>query len=85
MEPIIRPELPSDHQAIKHIHRLAFAGECEARLVRKLRTRSDLDSHLSLIAERKDQVVGHILFSPVWFTPPTKSISIFISSGGSAT
>lgn len=76
MEPTIRPELPSDHQAIDLIHRQAFAGESEVQLVRKLRTRPDFDSRLSLIAERKGQPLGHILFSPVWLIPSTKSISI---------
>jgi putative acetyltransferase len=59
----IRPALPGDEQAIQLLHRQAFGGDAEARLVALLRERGK--DALSLVAQRAEQVVGQILFSPV--------------------
>ena len=45
------------------MHRDAFAGDVEARLVDLLRARGRVV--VSLVALEDDQVVGHVLFSPV--------------------
>ncbi len=58
---IVRPETPGDHEAVRHVNRLAFGQEDEARLVDALRDGGFL--RVSLVAERKGRVVGHILFS----------------------
>jgi len=58
----IRPEDPADHNAVRALHRCAFEGEGEARLVDLLREQSW--PVVSLVAEDAGQVVGHILFSP---------------------
>lgn len=57
----IRKELPEDIIAVDSINRLAFAGDAEMRLVQELRLNGDL--LLSMVAEIKDVVVGHIAFS----------------------
>jgi putative acetyltransferase len=57
----IRPETNADHKAIRHVNRLAFGQDDEARLVDALRDGGYL--RVSLVAERAGQVVGHILFS----------------------
>ena len=60
---IIRPEKPEDHEGIRDINMKAFETEAEANLVEALRKSG---VHLiSLVAEEKGTLVGHILFSPV--------------------
>src|SRR5262249_42921261 len=61
MSIIIRPETNADHEAIRHVNRLAFGQDDEARLVDALREGGFV--RLSLVAEQGGQVVGHILFS----------------------
>ena len=61
MSIIIRPESTADHDAIRHVNRLAFGQDDEARLVDALRDGGFL--RVSLVAEQAGQVVGHILFS----------------------
>ncbi len=63
----IREEGPDDSQAIRHVHRQAFDGDLEARLVDKLRDADHVV--LSLVAVAGDRVVGHVLFSPVTVEP----------------
>jgi putative acetyltransferase len=58
---IVRPEVPADEDAIRHVNTLAFGQDDEARLVDVLR--KDGYVRLSLVAERAGTVVGHILFS----------------------
>lgn len=60
---LIRPEQPADYPAVRQVNLLAFDGEPEANLVEALRR--DADPVISLVAEDKGEVVGHIMFSPV--------------------
>src|SRR5438270_5207172 len=57
----IRPETASDHEVIRHVNRLAFGQDDEARLVDALREGGFV--RVSLVAERAGRIVGHILFS----------------------
>jgi putative acetyltransferase len=57
----IRPERPSDVEAIGGVHRLAFGREAEAQLIDALRDAGEM--RVSLVAEAEGVVVGHILFS----------------------
>ena len=59
----VRREIPEDTAAIRHVNEQAFGGKCEADIIEALRRRRSLT--LSLVAIQADQVVGHILFSPV--------------------
>lgn len=61
MSIIVRPESMADGDAIRHVNRIAFGQDDEARLVDALRERGFV--RVALVAEQAGQVVGHILFS----------------------
>jgi putative acetyltransferase len=63
----IRDETVADHAAVGRLHRLAFGGGAEARLVDALR-RSGAAA-VSLVAECGGGVVGHVLLSRL-ISPP---------------
>jgi putative acetyltransferase len=58
---VVRPESTADHEAIRHLNRLAFGQDDEARLVDALRESGFV--RVSLVADQPGQIVGHILFS----------------------
>jgi putative acetyltransferase len=60
---IIRDEYPEDFPAVFDINTSAFETDLEARLVNILRRRAR--PVVSLVAERDDTLLGHIMFSPV--------------------
>jgi CheY-like chemotaxis protein len=60
---IIRPETPQDIPLIYRVNQLAFARDNEADLVDRLRRENAIT--LSLVAVQDEQVVGHILITPV--------------------
>ena len=62
----IRPEQEADHQQIRIINTSAFETDAEANLVEALR-QCDIPL-ISLVAEEGNQLIGHILFSPVSLT-----------------
>ncbi|PAP76133.1 GNAT family N-acetyltransferase [Rubrivirga marina] len=70
-EPTIRPERPSDRDAVYRVNEAAFGQPDEADLVDRLRERSS--SYLGLVAEVDGIVVGHILFTPVTLDPSAGS------------
>ena len=59
----IRQETPEDIDSIRYVNEQAFGQKEEAEIVDKLWNRSAVT--LSLVAVQGDQIVGHILFSPV--------------------
>jgi putative acetyltransferase len=59
----VRPEQPEDALSVYSVNQLAFGQPTEAVLVDTLRTACP--EALSLVAVMDDQVVGHILFTPV--------------------
>jgi putative acetyltransferase len=59
----IRHEQPHDVDAVREVNRQAFAQEQEGRIIDALRERGA--AMLSLVAVADDEVVGHIMFSPV--------------------
>lgn len=62
----IRPEISADYPSIYSVNRLAFRGrDAEPALVRAIQESNDFDPRLSLVADLNEQVVGHILFSPI--------------------
>ena len=63
MDCIIRPEKPDDHARVHEINTLAFETDSEAVLVDGLRR--EAQNVISLVAVMGDEVVGHILFTPV--------------------
>ena len=72
----IRQEISGDTMAIRHVNEQAFGSTVEADLIEKLRLRQGFI--LSLVAIQEEQVVGHILFSPV--TIETED-SVFTAAG----
>lgn len=62
---IIRPELPGDAPAIFDVHLQAFAQDGESRLVDALRDGGIINPELSLVAEHRRRIIGHILFCPI--------------------
>jgi len=63
----IRTEINKDIDGIYLVNEQAFSKKSEADLVDDLRKKKAIT--LSLIAEVEDQIVGHILFSPVTIKP----------------
>jgi len=59
----ITAEAPGDYDAVRRLNVVAFPTSAEAMLVDDLRLR--VRPLISLVARLGDQVVGHILFSPV--------------------
>jgi putative acetyltransferase len=57
----IRREMPPDYDGVECVNRLAFGQEDEARLVSDLRRGGFVQ--VSLVAEHRGAIVGHILFS----------------------
>jgi putative acetyltransferase len=71
---IVRRERPADHDAVRAVHRAAFAtpegGEVvEARLTDELREDAGFLPHLSLVAVEDDDVVGHVIATRGWLEP----------------
>jgi putative acetyltransferase len=59
----IRPERPGDETGIDAVHREAFPGDGEAKLVAQLRTTGA--ARVSWVAAADGEIVGHVVFSPV--------------------
>jgi len=70
----IRQEQLSDTASISRVHQEAFSHRTEADLVERLRTRGKFK--ISLTAEIKGQVVGHILFTEVNIKGSDSGLSI---------
>jgi putative acetyltransferase len=68
----IRIEEAKDHEVVRAINLAAFEGGPEADLVDTLR--SSCPDHLSLVAEERGKVVGHILFTPVMIENPDRVV-----------
>jgi len=60
---LIRYEKPGDYAAVRAVNSSAFETSAEADLVDVLR--KEAQPIVSLVAEQDEQIVGHILFSPV--------------------
>lgn len=74
METKIRKEETKDIKQVREILRAAFPTDEESRLVDALRANGK--AVISLVAVRAEQVLGHILFSPVSTTPPGEAKGI---------
>ena len=60
---MVRSESLEDSVRIRRVNELAFGRPNEADLVEALR--KNAYPHLSLVAVKQNQIVGHIFFSPV--------------------
>lgn len=61
----VRVERPEDFEAIFEVNMAAFGQEGEGILVNRIRQSENFVDGLSLVAEAKGTVVGHILFSKI--------------------
>lgn len=64
----VRPETIEDIPGIRKVEEAAFGRLTEADLVDLCRERGN--AALSLVAVEADQILGHILFTPVTLKPP---------------
>jgi putative acetyltransferase len=69
MEIKIRKEEAEDAEHVREILRAAFPTEAESKLVDALRENGK--AVISLVAVNGEQLLGHILFSPVTTAPPS--------------
>ena len=70
----IRYEKPQDISAIRRVNEAAFETGTESDLVDALR---DKKAHIiSMVAEKENRIIGHILFSPVTLTVEGSEITL---------
>ncbi len=72
---LIRVERPADRGAIRRVNNLAFGRPHEGALIDALR--DAVEPHISLVAVRDGQVVGHIFLSPVSIESPDGEFAAF--------
>lgn len=79
--PIIRAETPQDIPAILQVHLDAFEADASIQtLIGELRThKADLKT-LSFVAERQDQIIGHVMLSHSWLDAPKQIIDVYVLS-----
>lgn len=65
--PTLRPETPADAPAVRQLLIEAFEQPAEADLVEALRATTS--PYLALVAEVDQQIVGHLVFTPVRLEP----------------
>ena len=70
----IRNEEAKDIEQVREIVCAAFPTDAESRLVDALRASSK--ATISLVAAHRNEILGHILFSPVTTTPPSDAKGI---------
>ena len=75
---LFRETTPADKTAVLEVHTLAFGQDEESLLVDALLTDPSAQPVLSLVAEDRGRIVGHVLFTNIELvgpdTPPTASI-----------
>jgi putative acetyltransferase len=74
MDSNIRNEEPKDIEQVSAILKAIFPSEAESKLVDALRRNGN--ALISLAAVKHDDVLGHIVFSPVSTTPPSEAKGI---------
>jgi putative acetyltransferase len=72
----------SDWSAVRAVHLAAFAaqGQVVANLVDHLRDAVARGEGLSLVAEERDQIVGHVMFSPSLLDAPKRLVPVQVLS-----
>lgn len=75
---IIRETKPADIEDIMDVQRRAFGYDKEAILTLDLLSDTSAEPFLSLIAYKKDDPIGHILFTKVTLDPAQDELSLAI-------
>jgi putative acetyltransferase len=72
----------SDRSAVRKLHLIAFEGhgQAVANLVDDLRDAVARGEGLSLVAEERDEVVGHLMFSPSLLDAPKSLVRVQVLS-----
>jgi putative acetyltransferase len=70
---MVRREEPRDFDAVRIVNERAFGQPDEARIVDALRGLADA---ISLVAAIDNQIVGHVLFTPVSIDDADSSVSV---------
>ena len=70
----LRAEAVNDWPAVATVHLAAFPdhGRVVAKLVDDLRDAVARDEGLSLVAEEREEIVGHVMFSPSLLDAPKR-------------
>lgn len=78
----VRAEAMSDWSAVRNVHLIAFGdhGQAVANLVDDLRDAVARGEGLSLVAEERDEVVGHVMFSPSLLDAPKRLVRVQVLS-----
>ena len=78
----VRAEAMSDWSAVRKVHLIAFGdhGQAVANLVDDLRDAVARGEGLSLVAEARDEVVGHVMFSPSLLDAPKRLVRVQVLS-----
>ena len=78
----VRAEATGDWPAVRAVHLAAFGdhGEMVANLVDDLRGAVARGEGLSLVAEDRDWIVGHVMFSPSLLDAPRRLVSVQVLS-----
>ena len=71
---LIRPEMDRDAAAVRRVHVTAFPTTAEADLVERLR--SSGKAVIELVALDGSEIVGHILFSPIFLEPRAGAVGL---------
>jgi putative acetyltransferase len=74
MEYIIREEQAKDIGQVRSVLQAAFSTDAESKLVDALR--ANAKAVISLVAVCAEEVLGHILFSPITTSPPAEARGI---------
>lgn len=74
MEYIIREEQAKDIEQVRYLLQGAFSTDAESKLVDALRANGR--AVISLVAVCSEEILGHILFSPITTSPPSEARGI---------
>jgi len=74
----VRAERPGDMQAIDVVNISAFEGDAEAQLVSDLRNTPGYIPELSLVAEYKNRLVGHVMLTRISLLRDNKSLDMLV-------
>ena len=79
----VRPEVTSDRPAVRQLHLAAFGEDhvpVVPDLVDELREAVERGEGLSLVAEEREQIVGHVMFSPSLLDAPKQLLPVQVLS-----
>jgi putative acetyltransferase len=69
----LRPETSKDYQDITRVNDSAFGQKNEEVIIESLRKNKNFIPELSIVAEKDEMIIGHILFFPIHIKSKDKS------------